>query len=100
LFAGKHLPGFSGLPGDEQDGKDRPVNRRDAVLAAGPEIANRRSSLHRRNAPRGTSPDAGPDKNIANHGLPVCDAASRAATRRPRRDARAGVFFVSSVLSA
>jgi len=48
------------------------------------------------------SPDVGPDKNVANHGLPVRGAASLIALplEHLRRNARAGPFFVSSMLSA
>jgi len=51
---------------------------------------------------RDASPDVGLDKNVANHGLPVRGAASLIALplERLRRNARAGLFFVSSMLSA
>lgn len=91
LFAGKHLPGFSELPrqkGRQKDGKD---------LACQPRGPGQRKckphSSHRYNAPvrrraaakRDASPDAGPDKNVANHGGYLsrwcAGLARRAATR-------------------
>lgn len=75
------------------------------VNPVGLENANRMNLLFHTRSPccgGETSPDVGPDKNVANHGLPVRGAASFIALplERLRRNARAGLFFVSSMLSA
>lgn len=97
LFAGKHLPGFSELPrqkGRQKDGKNpacqpRRLGQRKCKPHFAPLVGTTRPSSRQ----RGASPDVGPDKNVANHGLPV-PLMHRAEPPRSRRAATWNIFGV------
>lgn len=77
LFAGKHLPGSSELPrlkGRQKDGKNlacQPRGPGQRKCKPHSLLSSVQRARRRRPRQRDASPDVGPDKNVANHGLPV-----------------------------